>query len=110
MKKITRHIVFCASVLLGSVFATTAFANESNAIDSDAFLITSGDPLDPMYANAGDNLRSGVGSIFVEFEGTSPFGFGPVSDQASEDERDYITFPEPSERAPASRARERKVA
>lgn len=42
--------------------------------------------------------------------GTSPLGFGPVTDQTSEDEHDYITFLEPSERVPARRARERKVA
>ncbi len=42
--------------------------------------------------------------------GASPFSFGPVADQTSEDERDYITFPEPQERAPARRVRERKVA
>lgn len=42
--------------------------------------------------------------------GTSPFGFGPVADQTTEDEHDYLTFPEPQERAPARRVRERKVA
>ena len=42
--------------------------------------------------------------------GASPFSFGPVADQTSEDERDYIKFPEPQERAPARRVRERKVA
>ena len=42
--------------------------------------------------------------------GASPFGFGPVADQTSEDEHDYITFPEPQEREPARRVRERKVA
>ena len=35
--------------------------------------------------------------------GTSPFGFGTVADQTTEDEHDYITFPEPQERAPARR-------
>ncbi len=42
--------------------------------------------------------------------GASPFGFGPVADQTSEDEHDHITFPEPQERAPSRRVRERKVA
>jgi hypothetical protein len=75
MRKIKRRIAVCAGLLLGSIFATTAIANESNVIDANALLITSEDPQDPMYANAGDNLRSGVGSIFVEFAGTAPFGF-----------------------------------
>ena len=42
--------------------------------------------------------------------GGPPFGFGPATEKASEDERDYITFPEPQERTPTRRVRERKVA
>ena len=42
--------------------------------------------------------------------GAPPFGFGPATGQTSEDEHDYITFPEPQERAPTRRVRERKVA
>ena len=38
-------------------------------------IITSGDPGDPTYANAGDNLRTGVGSIFVQFASTGNSGF-----------------------------------
>lgn len=75
MKKLMKRIAFCAGILFGAAFATTAVANESNVLDGEALLITSGDPADPMYANAGDNYRSGVGSIFVEFAGTAPFGF-----------------------------------
>lgn len=35
--------------------------------DIAPYLITPNDPLDPAYANGGDNLRNGVGSIFIEF-------------------------------------------
>lgn len=57
-----------------SVFSS-AHAFEFADIDSDAKLITVGDPSDPKYANAGDNLRNGVGSIFVQFEELAGSGF-----------------------------------
>lgn len=44
-------------------------------VDALPYLITVGDPSDPKYANAGANLRNGVGSIFIEFDNTSPGGF-----------------------------------
>ena len=43
--------------------------------DADTLLITSGDPADPTYANAGANLRTGVGSLFISFAGTGSGGF-----------------------------------
>ena len=63
------------SILFGLSAISTAFANESEVLDGEAMLITSGDPFDPSYANAGDNLRNGVGSIFVAFESTGGSGF-----------------------------------
>ena len=75
MKRFKKRIALCAGILIGLVSATTAVANESNLLDGEALLITSGDPEDPRYANAGDNLRTGVGSIFVQFASTEPFGF-----------------------------------
>ena len=42
-------------------------ATETVSVTLDT--ITSGDPQDPKYANAGQNLRNGVGSIFIEFWG-----------------------------------------
>lgn len=38
-------------------------------------LITVQDPNDPIYANAGENLANGVGSIFVQFDQTGDGGF-----------------------------------
>jgi len=44
-------------------------------LDGESKLITVGDPLDPKYANAGDNLRNGVGSIYVQFAELTEGGF-----------------------------------
>ncbi|HEX7036685.1 MAG TPA: trypsin-like serine protease [Pseudomonadales bacterium] len=52
-----------------------ALAHGNAGVEANPYLITPGDPLDPLYANAGKNLRTGVGSIFVEFYGTTPGGF-----------------------------------
>jgi len=51
------------------VTANTLYARdvEENLIDSSPYLITVGDPSNPIYANAGQNLRNGVGSIYIEF-------------------------------------------
>lgn len=38
-------------------------------------LMVSKQPYDPIYANAGENLRNGVGSIFIEFEGIPVGGY-----------------------------------
>jgi hypothetical protein len=66
----------CAATLIG-VLATCslAFANETADLDGEQNLITSGDPENPLYANAGANLRNGVGSIFIEFDGIPVGGF-----------------------------------
>lgn len=60
---------------LAAVTCSSTFANERGASESEALLTTSGDPADPRYANAGDNLRTGVGSLFITFAGTEPSGF-----------------------------------
>jgi hypothetical protein len=44
-------------------------------MDAAPYLVTAGNPYDPLYANAGDNLRNGVGSIFVGFASLPP-GWG----------------------------------
>lgn len=60
---------------------TTAFtfssvlANETGDLDGEALIITSSDPNDPQWANAGENLRNGVGSIFIEFDGIPVGGY-----------------------------------
>lgn len=60
--------LFVITLLTLSLFGSVnSFAFEFVDIDADAKLITVGDPLDPKYANAGENLANGVGSIFVEF-------------------------------------------
>ncbi len=69
----TRNAVIGVAIALLTTSAT--FANETNVADGDALLITSGHPDDPIYANAGDNLRTGVGSIFVQFASTGNSGF-----------------------------------
>ena len=44
--------------------------------DSESKIITVGDLMDPKYANAGDNLRNGVGAIFIGFAELPPdWGF-----------------------------------
>ena len=50
-------------------------ARRSTGVDVDPNLITASDPFDPKYANAGANLRNGVGSIFIEFHGIPVGGF-----------------------------------
>lgn len=62
-------------MLLGLSMFSPAMASEGDVLDSEALLITSGDPADPLYANAGANLRTGVGSIFIQFSTTAPGGF-----------------------------------
>jgi hypothetical protein len=74
--KMSRSIVAAAAGLaIGLSSFSSAVASEENVLDGDAMLITSGDPADPTYANAGDNLRTGVGSIFVQFASTGGSGF-----------------------------------
>jgi hypothetical protein len=65
-----------AAALIGLWFTISlAFANETGDLDGEQLLITSGDPGNPLYANAGANLRTGVGSIFIEFDGIPVGGF-----------------------------------
>lgn len=56
-----------AAVLLLAISPLTQA--DDNVIDMDVapYLVTAGDPADPAYANAGENLRTGVGSIFIQF-------------------------------------------
>lgn len=76
MRTNLKYLRFATVGLLSGFFLTTqALAFEYAEPDSDSYIITVGDPADPKYANAGDNLRNGVGSIFVEFVGTAPGGF-----------------------------------
>ncbi|MEQ9002982.1 MAG: trypsin-like serine protease [Pseudomonadales bacterium] len=64
-----------AALLLCSLPYATVWADELVGIDSDPLLVTARNPQDPLYANAGANLRTGVGSIFVEFNGIPVGGF-----------------------------------
>lgn len=67
---------FLAAVLIASMFAWgPAIANETGDFDGESLMVTSGDPGDPRYANAGDNLRNGVVSLFIEFDGIPVGGF-----------------------------------
>jgi hypothetical protein len=71
----SRPVFICLLALaIGLTTAAGASAREEHA-GASPYLITVGDPDDPLYANAGDNLRTGVGSIFIEFEGIPEGGF-----------------------------------
>jgi hypothetical protein len=67
-------------VLVGLAVVLTAAGVGARELEPDVdaapYLITVGDPNDPLYANAGDNLRNGVGSLYIEFAGTAPLGYG----------------------------------
>lgn len=65
-------------------------ANEDDVLDVEALLITSGDPFDPLYANAGANLRNGVGSIFTSFA-SIPGGAGFLCSATVIDDRHILT-------------------
>jgi len=75
MRKSSIRVAASIAVVFGLSTFSAVFANEENVLDSEALLITSGDPADPKYANAGENLRNGVGSIFIQFASTAPGGF-----------------------------------
>lgn len=57
------------ALLLALSLALTANLAQARDDDLDVspYLITVGEPQDPASANAGENLRNGVGSIFIEF-------------------------------------------
>ena len=75
MKRYRQLAAASIGALLVLPFFTNAIAKEAGDLDGEALLVTSGDPSDPLYANAGENLRTGVGSIFIEFEGVPVGGF-----------------------------------
>ena len=75
MRKRTFSAVAGIGILLALSPISAVLANENDVLDEEAMLITSGDPTDPTYANAGANLRNGVGSILTVFESTAPGGF-----------------------------------
>jgi len=66
----------CGAAMLASMLAfAPAMADETGDLDGEPLLVTSGDPNHPRYANAGDNLRNGVVSLFIEFDGIPVGGF-----------------------------------
>jgi len=71
----TLHKKWAATLIGVLATCSLAFANETADLDGEQTLITSGDPGNPLYANAGANLRNGVGSIFIEFDGIPVGGF-----------------------------------
>ncbi len=75
MRKLKVSIAASLGILLALSPISAVFASEGDVLDGEALLITSGDPFDPKYANAGENLRTGVGSMFTVFESTAPSGF-----------------------------------
>jgi len=63
------------ALIIGLLGLSNVQAFELAELDSESKIITVGDPMDPKYANAGDNLRNGVGSIFIGFAELPP-GWG----------------------------------
>ncbi len=59
---------FFAVLIVVALIAPASWADDT-VIDMDLapYLITADNPEDPIYANAGENLRNGVGSIFIGF-------------------------------------------
>lgn len=62
-------------LLISAFWFSNTLAFEFADIEAEPNLITVGDPQDSKYANAGDNLRNGVGSIFVGFDELGGSGF-----------------------------------
>ena len=75
MKRIRLRAALYASAVCSLLTFTAVQSNEVGDLDGNAMMITNGDPQNPKYANAGPNLRNGVGSIFVEFAGIEGSGF-----------------------------------
>jgi len=73
---VIRNKFILSTALTVSLFAfSNASAFEFAELEAEPNLITVGNPSDPKYANAGDNLRNGVGSIFVQFDEFGGGGF-----------------------------------
>ena len=68
-KKLNKSTLIYTCVAVAMVAVAPLTQADDTVIDMDLapLLVTSGDPADPKYANAGDNLRNGVGSIFIQF-------------------------------------------
>lgn len=64
-----------ALVTACSLTALTTEARGDRGTEASPNLITVGDPGDPKYANAGANLRNGVGSIYIQFDSIPVGGF-----------------------------------
>jgi hypothetical protein len=80
---------FAAAMLASILACAPAIANETGDLDGESLLVTSGDPNHPRYANAGDNLRNGVVSLYIEFDGI-PVG-GYLCTAAVIDDRHILT-------------------
>ena len=71
------------SILRAFVMAALAISpmavadDQTSYVDSLPNLITTDDPFDPAFENApgNPNFKNGVGSIFIQFDGTLPGGF-----------------------------------
>lgn len=63
------------ALVLAIFVGLPAAARDDADVNVAPYLITTGDPSDPTYANAGANLRNGVGSIFIGFNGIPDGGF-----------------------------------
>ncbi len=68
-----RILVFAIATIL-ALHISTVLAENVEPVGLPK-LMTVQDPNDPIYANAGENLANGVGSIFVQFDQTGTGGF-----------------------------------
>jgi len=75
MNVFQKHTLLACTLLVGICGFSSVNALEYADLDGESKLITVGDPMDPRYANAGRNLRNGVGSIFVQFAEIAEGGF-----------------------------------
>ncbi|WP_100642976.1 trypsin-like serine protease [Alteromonas facilis] len=65
MKKLFKSLLM--TTVASAVSLNLSATEILDGIESAPNLVTVGAPDDPLYANAGDNLRNGVGSIFIQF-------------------------------------------
>jgi hypothetical protein len=65
MNKFQKHTLLAVTLLVGICGFSSVNALDYGELDAESKLITVGDPMDPKYANAGRNLRNGVGSIYI---------------------------------------------
>ena len=75
MNVFQKHTLLACTLLVGMCGFSSVNALDFADLDGESKLITVGDPMNPKYANAGRNLRNGVGSLYILFEVITEGGF-----------------------------------